>query len=337
MDDNACFLCGCVLSDDKTEEHVFPKWLQRKHNLWDKELGLLNQTFIKYRQLRIPCCSKCNNEYLGSLEIKIEKAFRAGYEEVVALSEIEIYQWAGKIFYGILRKELQLYADVKNKEAGFIVPPELLESFSSLHMFLQSIRRPFIFPEGYHFTSLVVNLHKEDFFGDYDFMDNLHCMVVALKSENVGIIISLQDAGIIRSTYAKYVQQVNGRKLVFPQFIELYSKVLYQNYLLNRTPKFVIVANEKLDHPIESRMLPLAGLSSVPVINDWDQEHYAYFLAGLLEQRLPNYTFEKIFSPPDQVMSWMVNNKGELVFYEDNGNTTTELVASQGPANNASL
>ncbi len=36
-------------------------------------------------------------------------------------------------------------------------------------------------------------------------------------------------------------------------------------------------------------------------------------------------------------MSWMVNNKGDLVLYEDNGKTTTEPVASQGLANNAGL
>ena len=58
-----CFLCGEILTDENsTEEHIYPKWLQNKFDLWDKQLILLNGTGINYRNLKIPCCKRCNNK-----------------------------------------------------------------------------------------------------------------------------------------------------------------------------------------------------------------------------------------------------------------------------------
>ena len=46
FNENKCFLCGCEFSEEnpKTEEHVFPKWLQRECNLWNENIDLLNKT-----------------------------------------------------------------------------------------------------------------------------------------------------------------------------------------------------------------------------------------------------------------------------------------------------
>ena len=67
LDDDRCFLCGINMGENVTREDVFPRWLQRKHNLWNKQLILANGTQIRYSQLKIPCCPKCNNEYLSKL------------------------------------------------------------------------------------------------------------------------------------------------------------------------------------------------------------------------------------------------------------------------------
>ncbi len=47
----ACFLCGRLLFDDFSEEHVFPRWLQKRFHLWNRSLQLTNRTRIRYRQL----------------------------------------------------------------------------------------------------------------------------------------------------------------------------------------------------------------------------------------------------------------------------------------------
>jgi hypothetical protein len=136
LGDDNCFLCGSPLGEDKTREHVFPRWLQHRHNLWGQQLTLLNRTHITYSQLTIPCCKSCNSGHLSSMENRVRTAVEGGYAEAAKLDPLLLYQWMGKIFYGILRKELTLLLDRRNKDGGTIIPPDLLEGFSTLHLFL---------------------------------------------------------------------------------------------------------------------------------------------------------------------------------------------------------
>jgi hypothetical protein len=53
---NRCFLCGSHLGEARTQEHIFPKWLQRRYDLLDQRIDLLNGTGIPYRQMKVPCC-----------------------------------------------------------------------------------------------------------------------------------------------------------------------------------------------------------------------------------------------------------------------------------------
>jgi len=99
---NTCFICG---KEATTEEHVIPKWLQRKYDLWDQNLTLVNGTTLNYRKLKVPCCSECNNSFLSRIEIKIQ----AG-----TATDEEVWMWAVKLHYGIFKKDDFLEWDRKN-------------------------------------------------------------------------------------------------------------------------------------------------------------------------------------------------------------------------------
>jgi len=74
-----CFLCGVVLDPERdTDEHVIPRWIQERYELWTERLTLLNHTTlnhttIPYRQLTIPCCVTCNNHHLGKIEMQVQQ------------------------------------------------------------------------------------------------------------------------------------------------------------------------------------------------------------------------------------------------------------------------
>lgn len=97
-----CFVCGNIA---KSEEHIIPKWLQHKFNLWNQKLKISNGTTINYRSLKIPCCSECNSNLLSKIEIRIQ----AG-----SATDEEIWKWAAKIHFGLLRKDDFLEWDRKN-------------------------------------------------------------------------------------------------------------------------------------------------------------------------------------------------------------------------------
>ena len=105
-----CFLCGELLTDDnRSKEHVYPKWLQNKFNLWNASLILLNNTPIRYKDLTIPCCKRCNGIMSNKIEKPVQHLVDGGYDA----------------FVKVLRKELRKHGIVLPKLADYQlrIPP----------------------------------------------------------------------------------------------------------------------------------------------------------------------------------------------------------------------
>ena len=141
-----CFLCGlCLTPELESPEHIIPKWIQERYDLWDQRLTLLNRTTIPYRQLTIPCCSPCNTEHLSKIETQVRRACAAGRDAVLSLPPLTLFLWAGKILYGIVYREHLVPSDRQAAEEGPLVPTEFLEEFRLHHRFLQAARIPMEF------------------------------------------------------------------------------------------------------------------------------------------------------------------------------------------------
>src|SRR5262245_21851225 len=125
---STCFLCGCRLGrKNRANEHVIPKWVQKKYKLANQQLHLLNGTTIPYRQLTIPCCFTCNNKHLEPLEKRMSRAVAAGASAVRTLDHHDLFLWLGKMFYGLLYRELFLPWDRAGKTRGKITNKQLLK------------------------------------------------------------------------------------------------------------------------------------------------------------------------------------------------------------------
>lgn len=96
---DTCFVCGRRAT---TAEHLIPKWLQHRFNLWDQRLRLPNHTTIPYRQLQIPACEKCNTGPLSD----IENAVECGRAD-----EPTMWRWLNKLHYGLEYKDRVLQWD----------------------------------------------------------------------------------------------------------------------------------------------------------------------------------------------------------------------------------
>jgi len=97
-----CFVCS---QPADSEEHIVPKWLQRRFDLWNQRISLPNGTSMPYRQLTIPACTHCNGTVLSPLEKRIESG---------SFSDSDIWKWANKIHYGLGFKDMFLDWDRKN-------------------------------------------------------------------------------------------------------------------------------------------------------------------------------------------------------------------------------
>ncbi|MEF3310599.1 hypothetical protein PV433_17080 [Paenibacillus sp. GYB004] len=314
-----CFLCGSPFSDDKTVEHVFPKWLQHKFDLWNQRITLLNQTELPYKLLTIPCCKTCNNELLSDLEKEIQEAFDSGYSEFKKLDPLRLFQWIGKIYYGILFKELSLNIDRSDPTQGKIATPELLERYQTLHMFLQSIRKPFDFQVTLPWSIFIVELLPSGEKTDFDYIDNFVTLTFSLRIGNIGIIAHLQDNGIHKEMLQKYYDQFDGVQLVPIQFNELVAKAMYNSTLMNRTPKYTSILPSEDREPVTVIPLPLQGMSSKPIFDDWVESQYAKYLSFYL--RPFGISYDQLYdASSDRVMTWLRNEDGKLKRFDKDMN-----------------
>lgn len=272
-----CFLCGCNLThENKSVEHVIPKWLQNQFNLWDQTISLLNGTTFPYRSLVIPCCKKCNNGHLKSIEDKVKAAFDGGYEEFQKLDKETLFLWLGKIYFGLMYRELFLNFNTKNHNEGKITTPEYLKTFDSHFIFLQGIRKLHtfkdFFPSSIHIFKTLKTPYIE---GQWDLVDNNKFPFIAIRMGEIGIISSLQDCGTIQ----QFDNQLNHHKNISldrTQFREMVAKILYKTTLMNRTPKFHHFEDRE---SVETFLQPLQGANSKPIFDNWNNDIYSQYLS----------------------------------------------------------
>ncbi len=142
-----CFLTGEDLHSDEEQISVFPKWILDRYSLHDKKFVMMDQfSSFLYPDLKLPCSQAVINNAIDPLEKEIEKAFTAGYDEVIKVPEIRLFQWMGKMIYGVLYYDLVVEkkkAEKRNKEFKLSVP--LKKRFRKLHLMLQSLVVPMEF------------------------------------------------------------------------------------------------------------------------------------------------------------------------------------------------
>lgn len=309
-------MCGAALATAKeTEEHVVPKWLQRKFGLWNKKLLLPNGTPIPYRQLKVPCCEFCNGGGLSTLENAVKGAVEGGYPSLSRLDDLTIFQWAAKIFYGLLFRDLSLLFDRSDPEKGTIVDEELLRGIRNTHALLQSVRRPFELVDGRPFSVLVLNVHELD--NDvYDFRDNFEAMTLAVRMGGVGVIVALQDHGLNEQAYGPYVEDLGGAKVHPVQFDELYARVTYNCSRLSGVPWYWYAIPKDADEPVQLVCFPFAGSEGAGVLREWDQEEFAPQLA--FHWAKWGFELEDVFFPPNRVATYMTES-GEILLLGRDG------------------
>lgn len=307
-DDASCFLCG-TKSESITEEHVFPKWLQSRYDLWNSRLDLLNNTSITYKQLKIPCCATCNNGALSTLESTISRAVTGGYHASESLDPHHWYLWAGKLYFGILRKELTLRRERNDPSAGSIVHEEGLKSLRSLHLFLQGIRGKHEFVDELPYSVLVCNLHNLGGNRSYSFRDNLAYMTLSIRMGEIGVIVSFEDHGLTTSSYGRYVQDVNHHKLHPLQFDELYARATYQVTLIDSSIKYLT------EFDVDGNRGARTSVVGALRLRERSNKDLAEVMRAHVSQwvKQPKEGEVQWHVPPDMVPTWMTGEGGELL------------------------
>lgn len=273
-----CFLCGASLAKSgATSEHIFPKWLQNRFDLWDQRLTLLNQTSLPYRYLVIPCCEDCNKYRLQPIESIMATYSQLGVTALRGLESKIVYLWLAKIMYGLLYKESLLKHDLKVEDNRTIVAESEIRSNINLLHYLQEVRKKV---ELQNFCPASILIFRAQTPSNprlqWDFTDNLDVGFMGMRLGENAIFAIIDDGGIFdlhKDTFEKYSEL----PLHPLQFRELCAIFAYQASLQIRTPKRI--TTQTIGEPENIFQLPLNGFSLKPFYGEWDYDKYVHFLS----------------------------------------------------------
>jgi len=272
FDNNHCFLSGekLLLSSKKT---VFPAWLIQQYNLLDRPFKMLDERMLSYADIQVPICESTQKN-LDKLEDEMKIALKKGYEGLKELPEIQLFQWASKIVYGIIFNELQ--AAIKqntNTEEGFNMSQSLIHKFANLHTMLQSIIQPIVFEDFKPWSIFLYPVKNPS--DEFTYRDEINTLTFSLRMNDFGLIINLQDNGLNYLYHKEILNKINDKPLHPIQFEELSARVFYSAYLFNRLPEYHIIPT-----PTETFIstMPVRGMSNKPIFDDWQPKIYAQVL-----------------------------------------------------------
>ncbi len=310
--DDVCFLCGVTLdAKSRSVEHVFPKWLLRKGNLFNETLFQSNASTLPYRQCTIPCCVLCNSGPLSKLETEIRNAFGGGPEGVRNLEAERLSLWMAKIYYGTILRSNLLPTDRANPSGGPIVPDEVMPILSMLRFFLQRIRidHQFNFDPDSTFVTNVHRYDKPD--RDFDWMAatvigkpgrERFVPALALRHNGVGVITLFGDGGAHKKLCASAFDEFTDVQLHPVQFVELACHAFYKHSLFTDSIGYCT------SHVQGGPMITIAHIpASGPTWNQWDTEEYAMCLFRQLSARphLGVSDFSNVFFGNGKVITFL--------------------------------
>jgi hypothetical protein len=304
---NKCFLTGETLNSEEEKIQVFPQWLMSRYTLEDQPFKLLDESMATYKDLKIPCAAHINEAFLEPLENEIAAAFDAGYAAVKSMDELRLFQWAGKLLYGIIFNEIR--SGIRQQHAQgeeFNISQSIIHKFRGLHLMLQSLNLPLSFDEFKPYSVFLFKVDNNE--QEFGYRDEINTLTFSLRIKDFGLIICLQDNGANKLYHREVAERIADEVLHPIQFEEFCGRVFYSAYLFNRLPEYnVLPVGDK----VYLEAMPLRGISSKPLFDTWVNKIYGQ----VLESFWKNWGFLllEIIKNPEKPMSFLFNADGTFI------------------------
>lgn len=303
-----CFLCGTGVTPPQDTVPVFADWLMDRYDLRARQMRLLDQSIVSYEELRIPCCPTCRQQHVEPLEAMIEKAAESGLDGLRSLPEKTVFLWLGKMFYGILMKELL------TEQAPLIKPQyplaenaQMLQRFQAFFQVFQALRVPIEFEDFTPSSLFILEAAPEEDTIAFEYDDDLTTMVFSIKLDNTVLVACLLDNGIIRQAMRQVYADAQARPLHPVQIAEFKARVYYAAYLFNVVPDYY----PRTVQPGDSQVVYDTLIDDITreIFNPWENSGYAQSLLEMWKRwQIP---LTDIMRDPTQPLSFLYDAAGK--------------------------
>lgn len=305
FDNQTCFLTGESLKSPEEQIQVFPLWMMRAFDLEEKPFKMLDENMVTYRSLKLPCSVQVVQSF-ERIENEVARAMQIGYEEVKKLDVHILFQWIGKILYGVVFNEIQAgvrQAILSGEDLNF--SQALVHKFRNLHAMLQSLVLPMEFEHANPFT---IQIFPVDNASDtFLYRDEINTLIFSLRMGDFAVIATLQDNGTNAIYHEEILTAVKGRVLHPIQFEEICARYFYSAYLFNRLPEYTYMDTRD---KIYVEPMPLNDWTLKPIFDNWQSKTYGQVLENFWKPW--GYTLFEIIKNPEKPMTFLFDEKGKF-------------------------
>ncbi|NLN24844.1 MAG: hypothetical protein GX163_04165 [Bacteroidetes bacterium] len=273
FDAHFCFLSGALTTESMS---VFPEWVLEQFGFGDERIEVMDKMkTYRFSELRLPAAPEVIQKF-EALDKTFRTAFDSGYEAVAALDEEIIFQWSGRIVYGLIYLELTYERNRLLREGKeFTLSPYLKRRFTLFHLMMQSLIAPVKF-KGRKPWSIVVFPLK--FSADiFTYRDDTVNLLFQMGVNGFGMIVCFQDNGALKDKMAGTLAKMQGYVLHPLQFEELYAHFHYLDYILQQKPEYRF---EETDEALYVEAVEMKPKDGRPLFGHWDDNIFAQLLSN---------------------------------------------------------
>jgi hypothetical protein len=213
-----CFICGATPGTVSfNDEHVIPRWLLRRYDLFASSITLPNGSAIRYDRYTVPCCATCNSLMGRMIEEPVRALVEGGYDAVhehqKQHSILLFYVWMGLIFLKTHLKDRRLRAHLDARKGVAPIAEELKYDWGGLH-YLHTLVRCFATGAEIHTSALgsfvAIRVQDEGPQNAFDFGDLYAAQSVMLRMGEFAFLAAFSDGGAAAQFLKQKLERITG-------------------------------------------------------------------------------------------------------------------------------
>ena len=319
---DCCFICGISRSEtDFNDEHVLPKWILRKYNLYKQSITLPNETKFRYDKYVLPCCKQCNSLMGKKIEEPIRNLITQGFEAVAHHIEKKgswlFFVWLSLIFLKthLKGKSLRYYRD-RRQEDYTLFDTYNWEELHHIHCVARSFYTGCKIDPGVMGSFLAISAKMDSAYQDFDYLDLHDSKTLLLRVSDVCFITVLNDSHCSLIPFSNYLQHLSGGMSPL-QLREVAAHLAFINLNLKERPEFFTMVDL-----CKERHLMSAKYTDFVELNDYEPNKFGEILNFCCKEFLNICNDENI----EQIKQEVKQGNRTFLFDEDGEFNTNSFV-----------
>lgn len=236
-------MCGASPQEKEfNDEHVIPKWILRKLDIYKLSITLPNGAKVRYDQYTVPCCKECNSFLGANVEEEIRSAVDGGLESVNSYiretGPWKIFLWLSLIFFKTHLKDSYLRKHLDKRKGEEPISSDYdWGLLHHIHCMVRAIQNGVAISNECFGTTFVLPAKTAEHLENYDYRDVYAANTILLRINDIAFLAVLDDSCAASYFFSGQTERISA-PLSPIQLREVLSHLTLINYKLKYRPSY---------------------------------------------------------------------------------------------------